>query len=206
MPLIALTGGIASGKSTISSRLDELGAVVVDADVIVRDLQQPGSDVLEAILDEFGTDMLLPDGNLDRKALGERVFGDAEAVAALNRIVHPAVKVESELRFKAAFEKDPDAVVVYIIPLLVEARGNDEWDLTVVAHAPAEARKRRLIYLRGMSDAEAAARISSQTSDDARLAVADVVIDTAGTLDETMAQIDQLWAEIPKHIARKQAS
>ena len=206
MPLIALTGGIASGKSTISRRLDELGAVIVDADVLVRDIQKPGSDVLEAILDEFGTVMQQPDGTLDRKALGDRVFGDAQAVQALNRIVHPAVRAESFRRFAAAFEADPEAVVVYDVPLLVESRGQDEWDLIVVAHAPAEVRKRRLIYLRGMSDPDASARISSQTSDEARLAIADVVIDTAGTLDETVAQIDQLWATIPEHIARKLAS
>lgn len=203
MPLIALTGGIASGKSTISRHLQSLGAVVVDADEVVRHVQQPGSDVLEAILDEFGTEMRQDDGTLDRKRLGTRVFGDAEAIAALNAIVHPAVREESAKRFAAALEADPEAVVVYDLPLFVEGGRDGNWDLVVVAHAPADSRKRRLIYLRGMSDADASARISSQTTDDARLAFADVIIDTAGTMENTLAQVDDLWEHIPERIAAK---
>ena len=197
MPLIALTGGIASGKSTIAARLAEHGAVVVDADALVREVQQPGSPVLEAIAAEFGPSTIRPDGSLDRRALGARVFGDPEAVARLNRIVHPAVRAESTRRFAEAFDADPDAVVVYDVPLLVEARVDDPWDLVVVAHAPAGIRRERLVALRGLSETDAAARIASQVSDDARLAVADVVIDTAGTLDETLCQTDDLWERLP---------
>lgn len=203
MPLIALTGGIASGKSTIARRLGELGAVVVDADAIVRDVQRAGSPVLEAIASTFGTDVIRHDGELDRAVLGGRVFGDAEAVARLNAIVHPAVRAESARRFADAFVTDPDAVVVYDVPLLVEARVDDPWDLIVVAHAPAEVRQQRLVRLRGMSDADAAARISSQVSDAARLAIADVVIDTGGALADTVAAADLLWRELPRHLARK---
>ncbi|WES65600.1 dephospho-CoA kinase [Microbacter sp. GSS18] len=201
MPLIALTGGIASGKSTIARRLAEHGAVIVDADQIVRDVQQPGSPVLEAIAETFGRAMLHRDGSLDRAALGGAVFGDAEAVARLNAIVHPAVRAESARRFAEAFGADPDAVVVYDVPLLVEARVDDPWDLIVVAHAPAEERARRLVELRGLSADDASARLASQVSDDARLAVADVVIDTAATLDDTRRQVDELWQRLPALIA-----
>ncbi|WP_194408717.1 dephospho-CoA kinase [Microbacterium cremeum] len=205
MPLVALTGGIASGKSTIARRLAEHGAVVVDADQLVRDVQQPGSGVLAALADQFGADVLRSDGSLDRAALGARVFGDPAAIARLNAIVHPAVRAESARRFEAAFAADPEAVVVYDVPLLVEARVDDPWELVVVAHAPAEVRARRLVALRGLSEAEAAARIGSQAPDDARLAIADVVIDTAGTLEHTLRQVDELWERLPVHLRAARA-
>lgn len=201
MPLVALTGGIASGKSTIARRLAEHGAIVVDADQLVREVQAPGSPVLARISGEFGADVILPDGSLDRQALGARVFGDPDSVARLNAIVHPAVRTESARRFAAAFAADPAAVVVYDVPLLVEARADEPWDLIVVAHAPAEVRRRRLVELRGLSDEDAAARLASQVSDDRRLAVAHVVIDTAGSVAETLAQVDDLWEHLAARIA-----
>lgn len=203
MPLLALTGGIASGKSTIGRRLAHHGAVIVDADQIVRDVQAPGSPVLVRIVEEFGDGILTPDGELDRAALGAIVFGDSERLAALNAIVHPAVRDESARRFGAAFAADPQAVVVYDVPLLVEARVEDPWDLIVVAHAPADIRARRLQELRGMSADEAAARIAAQVPDEARLAIADVVIDTAGTLQQTRDQVDVLWEALPLRIAAR---
>ncbi|WP_242089504.1 dephospho-CoA kinase, partial [Microbacterium lacticum] len=178
MPLIALTGGIASGKSTIARRLADRGAVVVDADAIVRDVQAVGSPVLDEIAAAFGEDVITADGALDRAALGARVFGDDEALARLNAIVHPAVRAESARRFAAAFDADPAAVVVYDVPLLVEARVDDPWDLIVVADAPAALRAGRLVDERGLSESDAAARLASQVSDDRRRAIADVVIDT----------------------------
>jgi len=193
MPLVALTGGIASGKSTIAARLAELGAVVVDADAVVRELQEPGMPVLLEIAEAFGPDVLLPDGSLDRRALGALVFGDEDARRRLNAIVHPAVGAESARRFRAALDADPGAVVVYDVPLLVEARPDDPWDLVVVAHAPAETRVRRLVELRGMTEADARARVASQASDERRLAIADAVIDTAGDVAATLAQTDVLW-------------
>lgn len=206
MPLVALTGGIASGKSTIARRLAEHGAVIVDADQLVRDVQQPGSPVLAAIAAEFGERMLREDGSLDRPGLGARVFGDPAAVTRLNAIVHPAVRIESQRQFGAAFAADPDAVVVYDVPLLAEARLGDPWDLVVLAHAPAELRTERLVELRGLTAADAAARIASQVSDEERLRIADVVIDTAGSLERTLLQADQLWNELRKRIEDKRAA
>ncbi|MCK6065117.1 MULTISPECIES: dephospho-CoA kinase [Microbacterium] len=195
MPLIALTGGIASGKSTIAGRLAEHGAVIVDADQIVRDVQQPGSPVLEQIAASFGADLVRADGSLDRAALGARVFADPAQLAALNAIVHPAVRAESARRFAEA-AADPHAVIVYDVPLLAEARASDPWDLVVVAHAPAEIRVQRLIRERGMSEADARARIAAQASDEDRLKLADVVIDTTGTLEDTRSRADALWERL----------
>ncbi|MDT0157496.1 dephospho-CoA kinase [Microbacterium sp. ARD32] len=196
MPLIALTGGIASGKSTIAARLAEHGAVIVDADRIVRDVQAPGSPVLAAIAAAFGDDVIAEDGSLQRGVLGARVFGDQERLAQLNAIVHPAVREESARRFAAAFAADADAVVVYDVPLLVEARVDDPWELVVVADAPAEVRVRRLVELRGLTADEARARLASQVSDAERRAVGDVVIDTSGALERTHEQTDALWERI----------
>ena len=196
MPLIALTGGIASGKSTIAARLAEHGAVIIDADRIVRDVQQPGSPVLDAIASAFGEDVIAANGSLDRAALGARVFGDDTALQRLNAIVHPAVRAESQRRFDSALAADPAAVIVYDVPLLVEARVDDPWDLIVVADAPAELRVRRMVQLRGMTEEDARRRIGAQVSDDARRAIADVVIDTSGTAERTLEQVDALWESL----------
>lgn len=199
MPLIALTGGIASGKSTIARRLGAHGAVVVDADEIVRDVQSPGSPVLERIAEAFGRDVIAADGSLDRAALGARVFADKDLLAVLNAIVHPAVRAESQRRFEEASAADPDAVIVYDVPLLVEARVDDPWSMIVVAHAPESERLRRLVELRGMQPRAARERIDAQVTDEQRLAIADVVIDTAGSMDETEAQVDALWETLRPH-------
>lgn len=196
MPLLALTGGIASGKSTIARLLAQHGAVIVDADAIVRELQAPGSPVLDQIAAAFGPGVIAGDGNLDRAALGAVVFSDDDARRRLNALIHPAVAAESGRRFAAAFAADPDAVVVYDVPLLVEARADDPWDLIVVAHAPASLREERLVALRGLTPADARARLASQVDDDTRLAVADVIIDTAGSLAETSAQVEALWRRL----------
>ncbi len=198
MPLVALTGGIASGKSTISTRLAELGAVIIDADAIVREVQRAGSPVLAEIERAFGRGVIGEGGELNRSALAAIVFSDDAARARLNAIVHPAVRAESARRFAAARAHDPEAVVVYDVPLLVEARADDPWDLVVVAHAPAAVRARRLVELRGMSEEEAAGRIAAQVPDEARLALADVVIDTSGALADTLAQTDELWTRLSR--------
>ncbi|GGO61035.1 dephospho-CoA kinase [Microbacterium nanhaiense] len=196
MPLIALTGGIASGKSTIARRLAEHGAVVVDADRTVRELQEPGRPVFEQIVDAFGPGVVAPDGSLNRPALGSIVFDDPDKLATLNAIVHPAVRDETQRRFREAFAADPDAVVVYDVPLLREARGTGEWDRIVVAHAPAAVRIERMVVDRGMTRDDAAARVRNQASDEDRLALADVVIDTSGTIEHTLEQADRLWDDL----------
>lgn len=193
MQLIGLTGGIASGKSTIARRLAERGAVVVDADLIAREVVEPGRPALAAIAERFGSGVLHPDGSLNRPALGAIVFTDEDARLALNAITHPAVLRASTARFDEAAAADPDAVVVYDVPLLVESANEYPFDLVVVAHASAETRVQRLVALRGMDPAEAERRIRSQATDDERLAVADVVIDTDGDLGDTIAQTDALW-------------
>lgn len=196
MPLIALTGGIASGKSTIAQRLGEHGAIVVDADQIVRDLQAAGSPLLQKISDAFGESVISSDRSLNRAALGSLVFGNEDALRELNAIVHPAVLVESRRRFDQAFDADADAVVVYDVPLLAEARGADQWDLVVVADSPSALREKRLIELRGMEPDMARARIAAQVSDEERRSIADVVIDTSHALEHTHTQVDQLWPRL----------
>ena len=195
MPLIALTGGIASGKSTIAARLGELGAVVVDADALARAVVEPGEPALEAVRGAFGDDVIRADGSLDRPALGRIVFSDPRRRQVLNGIVHPAVLHRSHAAFRAAFERDPAAVVVYDVPL-IDARGVGEFDRIVVADAPADVRIDRLVRLRGMSEEDARARVDAQLSDEERRALASDLIDSSGSLDATLAQVDALWARL----------
>ncbi|MDO9062943.1 MAG: dephospho-CoA kinase [Microbacterium sp.] len=195
MQLIALTGGIASGKSTIARRLAEHGAVVVDADAVAREVVEPGQPALAAIRSRFGDGVIRLDGTLDRPALGAIVFADDPARLDLNAITHQAIWHRTRQRFAEAAAADPDAIVVYDVPLLVEggASRDPAFDLIVVANAPADVRRQRLIDERGMDPAEADRRIASQAGDAERLAVADVVIDTAGTIEQTIEGADELW-------------
>ena len=196
MKLVALSGGIASGKSTIARRLAEHGAVHVDADQLAREAVAAGSPGLAAIASRFGSAVIAADGTLDRAALGSVVFDDAEALEALNAIVHPEVRRIAQQRIAAAKAADPDTVVVYDVPLLVEANVSMPWDLVVIAEAPAEIRKRRMIELRGMSAEDAERRIANQASDAERRAVADVIIDTGGSEAYTLEQADALWERL----------
>jgi dephospho-CoA kinase len=191
--LIGLTGGIASGKSTVAKRFAEHGAVVIDADQLARAAVAPGTDALEHILDIFGPEVIAADGSLDRARLGAIVFGNPTALSVLNNVVHPAVRALSSAAIAAAERADPDAVVVYDVPLLVEASVGHPFDLIVVVHADAETRVRRMVELRGMAEADARRRINAQAGDADRLAVADVVIDSMGSLDDTIEQVDRLW-------------
>ncbi|WP_431277040.1 dephospho-CoA kinase [Leifsonia poae] len=196
MQLIGLTGGIASGKSTIARRLADHGAVVVDADQIAREVVEPGQPALAEIAEAFGDEVIQADGRLDRPALGAIIFADENARLRLNGITHPAVLRASTARFEEAEAADPDAIVVYDVPLLVESKNAYPFDLIVVADSSAETRIDRLIELRGMGPAEAERRIRSQASDEERLAVADVVIDTDGSLEYTLEQTDALWRRL----------
>ena len=195
MFLIGLTGGIASGKSTVAARLAEHGAVRVDADVIAREVVEPGTEGLAAIEREFGPSVLSADGTLNRPALGAIIFADGDRRAALNAITHPAVWRRAKELFAEAEAANQNAVVVYDVPLLVEAKANRpiQFDLVVVVDASRETRLSRLVELRGLSPDEAAQRLNSQASDAERLAIADVVIDSNGSLDQTIRQTDELW-------------
>lgn len=196
MDVIALTGGIAAGKSTVAARLAEHGAIVIDADQLAREAVAPGSPGLAAVVERFGAAVLTDDGALDRAALGSIIFGDETERAALNAIVHPEVRRLYRAHVDRIAEGNPDAIVVYDVPLLVEARAADEFALVVVAHAPAEVRVDRLVDLRGLDRASALARVQAQASDAERLALADVVIDTSGTLESTIEQVDALWRRL----------
>lgn len=200
MLLVALTGGIASGKSTVARRLAEHGAVVVDADQVARQVVEPGEAALVRIAEEFGPGVIAADGSLDRPALGALIFSDPEGRQRLNAITHPAVLARSHELFAAAAADDPDAIVVYDIPLLVEAGRVEEFDLVVVVHAATETRVQRMVELRGMTREEALHRINSQATDTQRLAIADVVIDADGRLEETLAQTDALWVNLAARV------
>ncbi|MBO3102836.1 dephospho-CoA kinase [Cellulomonas fengjieae] len=193
MQRIGLTGGIAAGKSVAARRLAELGAVVIDSDVLAREAVAPGSAGLDAVVEEFGPSVLTPDGSLDRAALASVVFTDPAARARLDAIVHPIVRRLSAEREAASAVADPGAVVVHDIPLLVETGQADAFHVLVVVHAPAVLRVERLVRLRGMDRAAAEARVAAQASDDERLAVADVVLDGAGSDENLRAQVDVLW-------------
>jgi dephospho-CoA kinase len=196
MQLIGLTGGIASGKSAVAVRLAERGAIVVDADVIAREVVMPGTPTLARIVEEFGPEVISEDGSLNRPALGALIFTAPEKRAALNAITHPAVEARSHELFAAAGAANPDAIVVYDVPLLVDTSRVGEFDTIVVVNASTETRVNRMIAHRGMTRDEALHRINSQATDTARLAIADIVIDANGTLEETLQQADAVWKKL----------
>ncbi|MGH9243641.1 MAG: dephospho-CoA kinase [Acidimicrobiales bacterium] len=199
MLLVGLTGGIGSGKSTVAALLAENGAVIVDADEITRQLQQPGTAVFDAIVERFGPEVVDDDGHLDRRALAAVVFREPEARRDLEAIVHPAVMVESQRRI--AEWADTDRVVVYDVPLLVEAaRGG--FGAVVVVDVDPEVAVRRLVEQRGMDEADVRARLANQASREERLAVADHVVDNSGTLDDLRRQVDDLWQWLEKEEER----
>lgn len=190
---IGLTGGIGAGKSAVARRLAEHGAVVVDSDRIAREVVEPGTPGLAAVVAEFGPGVLRPDGSLDRERLAAVVFGDDAARLRLNAIVHPLVgKRAAELASAAP----PDAVLVHDIPLLVENNLAAGFDLVLVVEAPIEIRVARIMRDRGMTEKAARARIAAQASDEERRAAANMLIRNDGTLAELDEQVDKVWAEI----------
>jgi dephospho-CoA kinase len=196
---VGLTGGIGSGKSEVSRRLVSLGAVLVDADAVAREVVEPGTPGLAAVVEEFGEGVLLPGGALDREKLGAIVFADDARRARLNAIVHPLVG----RRMQELVDDAPaDAIVVYDVPLLAENDLAGLYDLVVVVDTPVEEQIRRLTALRGMTEEAARARIAAQAGRERRLAVADRVIDNSGTLDALAAQVDELWADLTRRAAR----
>lgn len=177
----------------MSARLASLGAVVIDADLIAREIVEPGQPALAEIAERFGPGVIGPDGRLDRPALAAVVFSDPEALAALNAIMHPRIAERSRALQEAA---PPDAVVVHDSPLLVEQGLADAYDVVVVVDCPDECRVDRLVRQRGMSESDALARIAAQATRDERLAAADYVVENDGTLDELTAQVDDLWQDL----------
>jgi dephospho-CoA kinase len=189
---LGLAGGIGSGKSTVSARLAEHGAVVIDYDRLAREAVEPGTPGLAAIAERFGDEVIAADGSLDRNALGAVVFGDDTARADLEAITHPAIfKLATALEATVA----DDGVVVHDLPLLVEAGMATLFDLVVVVDVPEDLQVERLVTLRGMTEAEVRARQAAQASREERAAVADVVLDNTGTIEDLEARVDELWAE-----------
>ncbi|HVD18707.1 MAG TPA: dephospho-CoA kinase [Propionibacteriaceae bacterium] len=189
MVRVGLTGGIASGKSLVAAELAARGAIIIDADVLAREVVEPGTPALAAIVERFGP-QILSDGQLDRSRLAEMVFADPVARRDLERIVHPAVRARAAELERAA---DPAAVVVHVIPLLVETGQQEDFDVVVTVDVDHETQIRRLMARNGFSLAEAESRIAAQASREARLAASDVVVDNTADVDLLRAQITAVW-------------
>ncbi|MFZ5850169.1 MAG: dephospho-CoA kinase [Actinomycetota bacterium] len=192
---VGLTGGIGAGKSTVARLLAARGAHVVDADRLAREAVAPGSPGLAEVVVAFGPAVLAPDGTLDRARLAATVFADPQARRRLDAIVHPRVGAATA-RLLASLP--PDAVVVHDVPLLVENDLADRYDLVVVVDAPVEVQEARLVGQRGMTPADARARIAAQASREQRRRVADVVLDNTGSLADLAGQVDRLWQRIER--------
>jgi dephospho-CoA kinase len=193
--LVGLTGGIGSGKSTVSSMLAEHGAVIIDADAIVRSLQQPGMPVFDAMVERFGPGVVIADGTLDRAAVAAIVFTDEQARKDLEGIVHPAVGAEM-IRLLGE-HAGSDHIVVYDVPLLVES-GKKGYGAVVVVDVDPEVAVQRIVTSRGMDEADARNRIANQVPRADRLAIADRVLDNSGSVEALAAQVDDLWEWLVK--------
>ena len=190
MILVGLTGGIGSGKSTVSAALAERGAVIIDADKITRELQAPGQPLLGELAARFGDGILTADGALDRPALAAIAFADADALADLNKITHPAIGNEIARRVEAA--SHTDQVVVMDFALLTE-NPREGLQGIIVVDVPEETQVERLVRFRGFDEADARARIAKQATREARLATADFVIDNSGPIEALAPQVEALW-------------
>jgi dephospho-CoA kinase len=193
MLLLGLTGGIGSGKSTVSAELARRGAIVIDADLVVRELQSPGGAVLAAMVELFGDGILTADGTLNRQAVADIVFSDPEQLKALNAIVHPKVGEEIDGRIEA--QRESDNVVVLDVPLLVESKAYETEGIIVVDTDP-EIAIARLVEFRGFNADDARARMKLQATREERRAVAAFIVPNDGTQEELMAHIDECWTWI----------
>lgn len=196
---VGLTGGIASGKSMVADELAARGAIIIDADVLAREVVEPGTPALAAIIDRFGA-QVLRDGQIDRARLAQIVFADPHARRDLERIVHPAVRARAAELERAASDA---AVVVHVIPLLVETGQHEDFDVVVTVDADHETQIQRLMVRNGFTRAEAESRIAAQASREDRRRAADVVVDNTGSLSQLREQIDALWAELSSAVARQ---
>jgi dephospho-CoA kinase len=190
---VGLTGGVASGKSTVSAILAELGAVVIDADLLAREVVARGTEGLAEVVAAFGPGVLTADGDLDRPAMGALVFADQEKRRRLEAIIHPRVRVRGR---ELEAEAGADALVVHDIPLLVETGQPGSFDAVIVVDVPTEVQVQRMVGLRGLSPEEARARIAAQASREERLAVATHVVDNTGTLDDLRRRVAEVVAEL----------
>ncbi len=190
---VGLTGGVASGKSTVSAMLADLGAVIVDADILAREVVARGTEGLSEVVAEFGPDVLTKDGALDRSALGALVFADADRRRALEAIIHPRVRSRAAEIEAAA---PPGSVVVHDIPLLAETGQADSFDAVIVVDVPTEVQLDRMVRLRGMTTEDAQARIDAQASREDRLAVATYVVDNTGTLEQLRRRVAEVYAAL----------
>ena len=190
---VGLTGGVASGKSTVSAILERLGAVVVDADVLAREVVAPGTDGLAEVVEAFGPDVLSPDGSLDRPALGVLVFGDQARRRVLEGIIHPRVRARAAEIEAAA---PPGSVVVHDIPLLTETGQGGSFDAVVVVDVPVGTQVARMVEQRGMTREDAEARVAAQASRAERLAVATYVVENTGTVDQLRDRVTEVHAAL----------
>lgn len=190
---VGLTGGVASGKSTVSSILRELGAVIIDADALAREVVARDTPGLAAVVEEFGPDLLQPDGELDRAAMGAQVFADEDARHRLEAIVHPLV-FERIVEIESG--ASPGAMVVHDIPLLAESGRADTFDSVIVVHAPEDVQVERMVSDRGWSIAEARARIAAQATAEERLSIATHVIDNTGTHEDLRERVAEVFEEL----------
>ncbi|WP_097869709.1 dephospho-CoA kinase [Streptomyces sp. rh34] len=197
---VGLTGGIGAGKSEVSRLLVQYGAVLIDSDRIAREVVEPGTPGLAAVVEEFGPGVLTAEGALDRPALGALVFADAGRLAALNAIVHPLVGARAAELERAAPE---DAVVVHDVPLLTENGLAPLYDLVVVVDAAAGTQLERLVTLRGMTESDARARMAAQATRDQRRAVADLIVDNDGPLEALEPQVRAVWEELVRRAAAR---
>jgi dephospho-CoA kinase len=193
---VGLTGGVASGKSTVSAILADLGAIVIDSDKLAREVVEPGTPGLAAVVEEFGEEVLAADGGLDRAALGAIVFADEEKRRRLEGILHPLIRARSA---EIAAAAPPDALVVHDIPLLAESGQADRFDAVIVVDAPEETQVERMTTQRGWTEEDARSRIAAQASREQRRAIATYVIDNTGTLDDLRDKV----AEVVEKLRRQ---
>ena len=200
---VGLTGGIGSGKSEVSRRLAERGAFLIDADVTAREVVEPGTPGLGQIVAVFGPGVLLPDGHLDRPRLGQLVFADDNLLAKLNAIVHPLVAERTQqLEQQAATAVGPTGIVVHDVPLLAENQLQRNYDTVIVVDAPDETRFQRLTEDRGLTPEHARERMAAQAGRDQRLAIADIVVDNSGPLDDLDGRVAEVWSILGDLAAR----
>lgn len=196
----AITGGIGSGKSTVAAMFARLGAVIIDADAISRDLMRPTENTLSAVVAEFGPDILHPDGTLNRPALAALVFSDEDARTRLNNIVHPAVRARADALVEQAWRAPGfSGIIIDDIPLLAETNRAAEFDGVIVVRTGLEKRLSRLTKTRGMAEEDARARIAAQATDAQRAAIATWIIDNDGSAENTQTQVERIWALMTNH-------